>query len=288
MDRRKQLVMNAMAAALKVRRTAGITLWNPVCVYDLADQLEVEVRFVDIPSMEGMYCKNDLPAIFVSSLRPTGRQAFTCGHELGHHVFKHGSRIDKMIEQTSAQSQFDPEEFTADSFAGFLLMPKSAVERAFTLRGWDLHSCTPLQLYTIAGWLGVGYTTLVYHMSNTLNLIPQSSVRDLMKVSPNKIRSARLGKDINENLVIVDEYWSDRAIDIQVGDLIQLPIGTVNERDCVQFHSQDENGSFFVGMAPGRGRLYQPSTGWSAYVRVSRRDYVGRSIFRHLEDSPDD
>jgi hypothetical protein len=49
MERRKQLVMNAMAAALKVRRAAGITLWTLVCVYDLADQLEIEVRFVDIP-----------------------------------------------------------------------------------------------------------------------------------------------------------------------------------------------------------------------------------------------
>src|SRR5437762_13235377 len=98
MERRKQLVMNAMAAALKVRRAAGITLWAPVCVYDLADQLEVEVRFVDIPSMEGMYYKNNLPAIFVSSLRPAGRQAFNCAHELGHHIFKHGSRIDKMTE----------------------------------------------------------------------------------------------------------------------------------------------------------------------------------------------
>jgi hypothetical protein len=280
--------MDAMAAALKIRRAAGVTLWAPVCVYDLADQLGVEVRFVEIPSMEGMYCKSDLPAIFVSSLRPSGRQAFNCAHELGHYVFKHGSRIDKMIAQTGTRSQFDPEEFIADCFAGFLLMPKSAVERAFTLRGWDLQSCRPIQLYIIAGWLGVGYTTLVHHLGYTLNLIPQSSVRDLIKVPPNKIRSARLGKDINENLVIVDEHWSDRAIDIQVGDLIQLPLGTLNEGDCVRFHSQDENSCFFVGMAPGRGRFFQPSTGWSAYVRVSRRDYVGRSIFRHLEDPPDD
>ena len=288
MERRKKLVMDAMAAALKVRRTAGIKLWDPVCVYDLADRLEVEVRFVDIPSMEGMYCKNDLPTILVSSLRPSGRQAFNCAHELGHHVFKHGSRIDKMVAQADIQSQFDPEEFIVDCFAGFLLMPKSAVERAFTFRGWDFHACTPLQIYIIAGWLGVGYTTLIHHLNNTLHLISYTSARDLVKTTPIKIRSACLGKDLSEDLIIVDEYWSDRAIDIQVGDLIQVPVGVLNEGESICLHTQGENSAFFIGMAPGRARIYQPSTGWSAYVRVSRRGYIGRSIFRHLEDIPDD
>ncbi len=125
-------------------------------------------------------------------------------------------------------------------------------------------------------------------MSNTLNLIPQSSAHDLLKVSPSKIRSTHLGKDLKEDLIIVDEHWSDRAIDIQVGDLIQLPIDVLNQGECVCLQAQNEKGSLFRGIAPGEGRFYQPSTGWSAYVRISRRNYVGRSIFRHLEDPDDD
>lgn len=284
MQGQKQLARNAEEAALKMRRSAKISLWAPACVYDLAEHLGIEVIFTDIPSMEGMYRKTDSPLILVSSHRPPGRQAFNCAHELGHHAFKHGFCIDEIINQARSQKSFDPREFLADCFAGFLLMPKSAVSRAFTIRGWDMQSCIPLQYYTIAGWFGVGYGTLISHMSNTLRLIPASSAKELLKLSPKQIRSGHLGTDMSENLVIVDAYWSEQAIDIQVGDLIQLPADVVSEGNYVCFYKQSEHGSLFCGAAPGLGRFYQPSTGWAAYVRVSRRGYAGRSIFRHLED----
>src|SRR2546426_775951 len=82
MQRRKQLVMDAMSTAIQVRQSFGSGLWNPINPYDLAEQLGVEVRFVDITSMEGMYCKAPKPHILLSSHRPLGRQAFNCSHEL--------------------------------------------------------------------------------------------------------------------------------------------------------------------------------------------------------------
>src|SRR6266487_5305298 len=190
MEQRRSLVMDAADAALRVRQSAGLGIWTPMCIYDVAEELGLEVRFVDISSMEGMYCKNAAPLILVSSLRPSGRQAFTCGHELGHHIYKHGTRIDEIIGRPAAKSRFDPEEFLADCFAGFLLMPKSAVSRAFAIRGWDICSCTPLQLYTVAGTFGVGYTTLIQHLSSTLNLLPRSRANELARISPKQIRSA--------------------------------------------------------------------------------------------------
>src|ERR1700682_610334 len=84
---RKHLAMKALDAALKVRRDMRIGLWIPVCVYDLADEMGVDVRFLPYSSMEGMYRKSNIPVIFVSALRPAGRQTYTCAHELGHHVF---------------------------------------------------------------------------------------------------------------------------------------------------------------------------------------------------------
>lgn len=280
----KQLAMEAMAAALKVRREGHVHLWSPVCVYDLAEQMGVEVRFVECSSMEGIYCKGSTPVIMVSSLRPPGRQAYTCGHELGHHVFGHGSRVDELVNL----NQRDPKEILADAFAGFLLMPKSAVDRAFAVRNWDLRSCTPLQVYTVAGWLGVGYTTLLYHMAHTLHLISFSRFRELEKTSPSKIRAISLGPGVKENLLIIDEHWSERAIDVHVGDFVQLPAGVLHEGDCVRLHEQKQSGSLFRAVCPGTGRFYHPFTGWAAYVRVSRKNYVGRSIFRHLEDPDDD
>ena len=74
-----------MAEALRVRTRAGLGLEEAVCVYDLAEHLGIEVRFTDIPSMEGMYYLASEPSIILSSLRPPGRRVFTCAHELGHH-----------------------------------------------------------------------------------------------------------------------------------------------------------------------------------------------------------
>src|SRR6266516_2401904 len=240
MERRRSLVMDAADAALRVRQSAGLGIWTPMCIYDVAEELGLEVRFVDIASMEGMYCKTATPLILVSSLRPSGRQAFTCAHELGHHIYKHGTRIDELVDRPTAKSRFDPEEFLADCFAGFLLMPKSAVSRAFAIRGWHIRSCTPLQLYTIAGEFGVGYTALIQHLAGTLNLIPRSRANELAKVQPRQIRSAHLGREIKEDLTLVDAHWTGRPIDIQVGDLIQLPADVTSEGDCIRLYGQGE------------------------------------------------
>lgn len=286
MAQRTKLAMDAMSAALQLRQSQKIGIWSPLSPYDLAESLGVEVRFQDYSSMEGIYSKkNPGPLIIISSLRPTGRQAYTCGHELGHHVFKHGSRIDQLINSQPTHGYFNPEEFLADCFAGFLLMPKSAINKAFADRGWNPSSCTAQQLYTIAGLFGVGYTTLIQHLSQTLKLMPDTLAKSLSKISPKQIRSIYLGQDFSEDLIIVDAHWSGRAIDIQVGDYIQLPINTFSEGDCVRFQEKNGQTVLFCGAIPGLGRFDQPDTGWSAFVRVSRRGYVGRNVYRYWEDT---
>ena len=52
---KRSIARRAVAEALRFRQRAGINLHDPACVYDIAGQLGVEVRFIDIPSMEGMY-----------------------------------------------------------------------------------------------------------------------------------------------------------------------------------------------------------------------------------------
>lgn len=289
MTGRKQLVMEAVEAALKVRRDMHIGLWMPVCVYDLADQMGVEVRFLPSSSMEGMYHKSKNPVIFISVLRPAGRQVYTCAHELGHHVFGHGSvLVDEFPEISRTQNKRDPQEILADLFAGFLLMPKSAVEGAFVVHDWNLRFCTPLQVYTIAGWFGVGYTTLLHHMAYTLHLISAYQARELEKATPKSIRTRYLGRETKEDLIIVDAHWSERAIDVRVGDLIQLPPGVHQEGDLVCIQEENLHGRLFRATRQGSlGRLFQPTTGWAASVRVSRKDFAGRAVYRHLED-PDE
>jgi hypothetical protein len=199
-DTQKHLAQAATLKALHVRRTAGCAFWEPLCVYDVAARLGLEVRFFDIPSMEGVYCASANPTIIVSSLRPPGRQAFTCAHEIGHHVFGHGDQYDEMIEQRSKARRLDSQEFQADCFAGALLMPKVVVSRGFSLRGLDPVTASPESFYIIATWLGVGYTTLVYHMRSALRMLATSRAEELLRHRPLVLRSVLRGRECREHL----------------------------------------------------------------------------------------
>lgn len=82
----------------------------------------MKVQFLNDINTEGIYATRPKPMILISSLRPLSRRAFTCAHELGHHFFGHGSTIDELKEE-SESVDFQPHEFLADTFGGFLLMP---------------------------------------------------------------------------------------------------------------------------------------------------------------------
>ena len=286
MNNRRAIARQAMAAALRTRLSVGYGLDHAVCVYDLAEKLGVEIRFLDLPSMEGMYSAASSPTIIVSSLRPPGRRAFTCAHELGHHNRSDGVEIDELVEQW-AKPRFDPEEFAADCFAGALLMPKVAVSRAFAIREWSIDDCTPEQAFMVAGYFGVGYTTLVHHLRSALQVLPDTRAQALLKVSPRKAQSLLLGWQTPQAVAVVDAHWIGRPVDVEVGDLIFVRGGAQSEGACIELSSDVEHGRLFRAAMPGIGRL-EAGTTWSAFVRVSRRDYVGRALYRHWEEAGDE
>lgn len=282
---RSHAIQDAMTRALNVRQSQGLRLQDPVCILDLTQSLGIEVRLMSVASMEGLYFRVPTPLIAISIDRPRGRRSFNCAHELGHHVYGHGNCVDELLDQRRGRLTLPREELLADAFAGYLLMPKSTVMRAFSLRGWDPLSCTPRQVFTVAGWLDVGYETLLFHMSRTLQLISLARAQVLARTPPKRIRSEILGGEVKGDLVIVDDQWYGRAVDIEVGDLIHAPVGTVVEGACVVVSDDGVADSVMVkGVMPGRGRLLNPVTGWSSFVRVSRRGFTGRAMWRHLEE----
>ena len=105
------LARRALRGALETRRRVRASTLDPVCVYDLAEQLGIEVKFFAGNSFGGMYVKTS-QTILVPSLRPPGRRAFTCAHEIGHWFFGHGTRIDRLGE-IGRRSERKPEEHGA-------------------------------------------------------------------------------------------------------------------------------------------------------------------------------
>jgi hypothetical protein len=167
-------------------------------------------------------------------------------------------------------------------------MPKVAVSHGFNLRGWDPSASTPTEIYAIASWLGVGYVTLITHMDAALNMLPSDHARKLLK-DRNKMPALRkrlIGRECPGNLIVADTQWSGRAIDAQVSDLILLAKGAGLEGACATIIEDSNRGTLLRAIAPGIGRCMHSDSGWSAYLRVSRKDYVGRAKYRFEEEVP--
>lgn len=283
----RETASRALREALRIRRDAGIGLPEALSVFDLVEGLGLELRFVDVGSLEGMYWSGDTPRIFISAHRPPGRQVFTCGHELGHHIFAHGTRLDEFVSGATHPRRRQPEEMLADTFSGFLLMPKGAVTKGFSSRGWDPRNLRPQEYYVVATWLGVGYTTLLTHMAHSLHMISDSQATRLAKVPVRDIRRTLAGRDVTGDLVVVDPAWTGRPVDLRVGDWLLLPPNIEVESSQLRVKGENAAGLLLTATAQGCGRLHNPVTDQALFLRVSRNQYVGLGKYRHLED-PDD
>ena len=118
--------------ALKIRAKFKIPLDSSFCVIDLAEKLGVEVKYVELKSLEGAYLRES-KTILVSTYRPDSRIRFSCTHELGHFVFDHGDHFDELVEKANTtEGQYD--EKLCDAFASFLLIPETTVRSGFLKR----------------------------------------------------------------------------------------------------------------------------------------------------------
>ena len=271
-----------MKAAVKTRARAGVDQMSPVCIFDLCEKLGVTVRFTDI-NMEGMYSGGEPPRIFVSSQRPLARRVFTCGHELGHHEFGHGTTIDEMKEEATALRDENPDEFLVNAFSSFVLMPIIGLRGAFARRGADMHTATPAQILAVANNFGVGYATLITHLAYGVQEIAGGRARELLRSTPKSIRQSLLGDDSSEPLVIVDACWSGKPIDVEVGTSILLPAGSVVEGNVLRRAGSCGAGDIYEAVRPGLGRVSLAPEG-EHFVRVTRKGYAGLARYRHMEE----
>jgi len=280
---RTSLALQAAKAALSVRQRLQINATSPVCVWDAAKELGIATWLVDVSSLEGMYVQGKPATILIGTRRPTGRQAMTCAHEIGHHAFQHGSQIDEYLVSDKAEGR-TPEEFLANTFASNFLMTRGAVAQGLLARGIATNQATPEQIYSLATWLGVSYTGLLYHMRSALQIIPRAVADRLLKTEPKEIRASianRLGlRDVRGEIIIADQSWTGRPIDGQVDDVVCVPAGASFDDFCGRL-----DGTVITLTTPGIGRVYHKDLRWAAFLRVSRQHFAGLAEYRHLEEA---
>lgn len=267
--------------ARELRRVHNLSHLDPVSPFDLAGGEGIEVLFQELRGVEGLYLRRGHPLILVSALRPPGRQVYTCAHEIGHHLAGHGTSIDA-IADNAGRRQLADEEFLVEVFAGYLLMPRRGVEQAFRKRAVGPDACSPEVIYTIATAFGVGYSALVHHIFWSLGLIDESRFRSLLKVTPKDVKSRLVGRPFTGGLVLVDDHWPERPVDLRVDDLILTSHARVADESVVRAEGYEGEGFVLRGRVPGVDKV--ELAGRPRVVRVSRRGYVGRAVNRFLED----
>jgi Zn-dependent peptidase ImmA (M78 family) len=277
---KRTLARDALNKAIRFRHTHGIGLTGCFPLYDTIEKLGIELRFIEISSMEGMYCKEPGPIILINSERPTGRKMFTCAHELGHHVYNHGTRVDELTEPYIRMIE---KEFVVDCFAGYLLMPPLAVKNACFVRGWSLQMLSAEQVFTLSNLFGVGYLAFLTHIHYSLGMINKTQHDSLNRIQPAKIKKDILGEAFNKHLVIIDCSWPSSSIEIQVGDrIIIMDEGKMQGQALVSINNNQK--SMYEAINPGISILTRESSSTTITIRVSKKSFQGRSIYRYLED----
>lgn len=285
---RRALATKAMQAASATRAKAQLDQHGPICIYGLCETLGVKVRFNNI-NMEGMYQRGMPPRIHLSARRPLARRAYNCAHELGHHVFGHGSSIDELREEAKEHPWEDPKEFLAEAFAGFTLMPIMGVRRAFAARGWRPETAIAPQVFMIACDFGVGYDTLLTHLSAGVRLISPTRAAALKRTTPKALRAGILGALTPEPLIVADSHRAGPTLDAEVKMLLLLPQGTETSGSSLAYERDLVDGRrLFRAVQPGIVRASADSGNWAVFIRIAPEAYVGLAQYRHLEDDPDE
>ncbi|HEY2051618.1 MAG TPA: ImmA/IrrE family metallo-endopeptidase [Caulobacteraceae bacterium] len=281
---RTGLLRQGLKAAEAARDAADVDPFGPADPYAAAESFGLRVNF-SATSMEGFYFKGDPANILVSSLRPVGRRAFTCAHELGHHWFGHGSTIDQLQEDDRDDSS-KPDEVLANAFAAFFLMPTVVVRAAFAAREWSIAAPTPLQLFTIACELGVGYITLLNHLSYTLREVNVPTREELKRWTPQRIRKQLLADNAEEPIIVIDPHSAAPTYDIEKEAGVLLPAGAqVDGKALVFIRSLD---GFDLYRATRRGEAAVAGAAERGRVRVMPKKYEGPARRRFLEDPDED
>ena len=280
------LYLKGARKALEARQALKAGLQQVVPIIDSIGFFGAQVWFRDAATYDGTYSPGGPSLIVLSSLRPLGRINYTAAHELGHHLFGHGEVIEEVREGTTEGFHYGSNqnnELLANAFAANFLMPRALVDDQFKMRGTESWKATPLDLLAISSALGVGYSTLAYHMCYIMRSFSKTKLDELLKNNPRKIKQTVLGKNIGGDLIYVDKHWNRPMADCRIDDVICFPAGSVAPPGA-QLTKVQGGSSIDIYEAKKTGEVIvagnKPTT-----VRVGKRGFTGRSLFIYDEEA---
>lgn len=278
------LARTAARRAIEIRRQATVLRTDPVNVFDVAEErLGVRVQFFAGSSFEGMFAKEQ-NTILVPSERPPGRRVFAAAHELGHWAFGHGTQIDTVDSISDYNSS--PEERLVNQFAGHFLMPSPAVDTVANLLRLNFANPDKMKIYEMASWFGVGYSSLINHLTYSQQRFSTTVAGELLKYQPKELRGMLIPNQKSSHMVVALSMSPRIPLDLAVGDHLVLPAGTEHSKKHLITISSSSSQLVTQAITPGIS-LASNGTGWSAVIRIMKDAFSGWSKYRHLDDDND-
>jgi hypothetical protein len=137
----------------------------------------------------------------------------------------------------------------------------------------------------VASYFQVGYRTLVRHLQMALRRLSWARAEELVRRPLRHIRSEILGFSCSSYLVVVTELWCQGVpADCEVDDFIRCPDGTKVEGSSLEAERNARGSTIYRAASAGYATLVLPSTK-KVTVRVSRKGYTGRLIYRWEEET---
>lgn len=289
MNDRIAIQREAVRRGLQLRRSLSIPREHAVNVFDVARAIGVDVQFLDLPSLEGMFYRGPDPKIILPSLkhRPRGRVVFSCAHEIGHFDLGHGTRVDEYVgEEDDQRLELPLEELAANTFALTFLMPRPAVLDRFSCRGWTIDETSAIELYQVAVELDVGYRTLCNHLRYGLGIVDDTWTKTRAKFAPKALRAAIAPQSKCSRLVVLDECWPKLPVDLEVGDCLAIPV-RLQARLPSSLHQEHEHEDRLIFRASVPGETHADIQGQAVTIRIARAGYCGLLKYRYLEEGDD-
>jgi len=234
----------AAVAATRVLTRHQVSFGDRIPLLDIIEREGVIVRFGPLPRLAGAYVADagSDPGILVNNRLPLANQRYTSGHELGHHVFDHGTTSDietDWLSPTATDSGPVPiEERLAEAFAAWLMMPRRLVEWA--MQSLDLTAIsTPTDAYRLSLLLGASYRATCVHLTN-LGLLDWAAMDRMVAVQPKTIKTDLLGTGARPvgqaNVHLVSPSTDTPTIRVGSGDVVIIassagPVATIDVED---------------------------------------------------------
>lgn len=240
--------------AQKFRRENGFSFTEPLKLKSLLQKTKVLTIYKPLTSkFSGMSIKIESPKkiyryMLVNSEHPVGKQHFTICHEL-YHLYCQKDFKAALSCTGLFNKKGDPEEYNADIFASYLLLPESGIWEMIPADERAKNKIKIGTVLSIEQYYGSSHTALLFRLLN-MNLIDFNYKNELtVGVMANARKfgySTALYEKENENVVLGDygtlsyKAWEDGIVSESAYFSLLQDLGV----DISKFDEEQPNGEF--------------------------------------------